>query len=134
MRLRSGLDMAEERERGEGAAGRRGDGQAEETERNQERSKWSNGPIMLPNDPAPNALKTALPMTIHAACASSEDTVCRAPTMNSSKLPTTSSSCSEFIKGSPIEEHLDVFRQKPVRISVKVNVPVTEHPKVSVFC
>ena len=132
MRLRSGLDMAEEGERGEGAAARRGDGQAEETERNQERSKWSNGPIMLPNDPAPNALKTALPMTIHAACASSEDTVCRVPTMNSFKLPTTSN-CSEF-KGSPIEEHLDVFRQKPVRISVKVNVPVTEHPKVSVFC
>ena len=129
MRLRSGLDMAEERERGEGAAGRRGDGQAEETERNQERSKWSNGPIMLPNDPAPNALKTALPMTIHAASASS-DADCQAP-INRFKLSAASCTESRYI---PMEEHLDVFRQKPVRVSVKVNVPVAEHPKVSVFC
>ena len=28
------------------------------------------------------------------------------------------------------EEFLDVFRQKPVRVTVKVKVPVAEHPKV----
>ena len=28
------------------------------------------------------------------------------------------------------EEQLDVFRQKPVRLTVKVKVPVAEHPKV----
>ena len=111
--------MAEEGERGQGVAVRRGEGQVEENERNQEKSKWSNGPIMTqPNDPAQVSL------AIHAACAGSDDPGCRAPTMKSFKLPATSS-CSE--------EHLDVFRQKPVRITVKVNVPVTEHPKVNIF-
>ena len=28
------------------------------------------------------------------------------------------------------EEFLDVFRQKPVRVTVKVKIPVAEHPKV----
>ena len=118
--------MAEEREAGEGDAVRKGR-QVEENER----SKWTNVPIMGPNDLALHALKTAVPMAIHAASASSDNATCQAP-INSFKLAG-NANCSE-LRGSPIEEHLDVFRQKPVRVSVKVNVPVAEHPKVSVFC
>ena len=117
--------MAEEREVG----GARWE-QVEENERNQELgSKRPNGPIVVSNAPSPNGLKTAVPMTINPASASS-DADCQAP-INRFKLAAASCTESRYI---PMEEHLDVFRQKPVRVSVKVNVPVAEHPKVSVFC
>lgn len=29
---------------------------------------------------------------------------------------------------------MDIYREKPIRVSVKVLVPVREHPKVVVFC
>jgi len=113
--------MTEERERGEGDAVRT---RVEENERNQERSKCSNGGAIMPqpNDPsARNVLKTgAVSMTI-------QDVGCQASTMSSLKVSTTNNSI-EF-KGFPEDDHLDVFRQKPVRITVKVNVPVSEHPK-----
>ena len=109
--------MTEVSERREGDEVRDG---FEENEKNQENRKWSNGPILSQaNEMARNALKTAVPMKI-------QDVGCQASTMISFKLP---SNVSEF-KGFPTDEHLDVFRQKPVRITVKVHVPVTEHPKV----
>jgi len=112
--------MAEEREVG----GARWE-QVEENERNQELgSKRPNGPQVVSNAPSPIGLKTAVPMTIHAASASS-DADCQAP-INRFKLA--AASCTES-RNIPMEEHLDVFRQKPVRVSVKVNVPVAEHPK-----
>ena len=114
--------MAQEREVG----GARGE-QVEENERNQDLG--SKRPIVVSNAPSPNGLTTAVPMTIHAASASS-DADCQAP-INRFKLA--AASCTES-RNLPMEEHLDVFRQKPVRVSVKVNVPVAEHPKVSVFC
>ena len=115
--------MAEGREAEEGDAVRRGK-QAEENES----SKWPNAPMMVSNEP-----KTAMPMRIHAVSASSDDASCQSASMNSFKLAATNANCKE-LRGLPTEEHLDVFRQKPVRISVKVNVPVAEHPKVSAIC
>ena len=114
--------MAEGREAEEGDAVRRGK-QAEENES----SKWPNAPMMVSNEP-----KTAMPMRIRAVSASSDDASCQSAPMNSFKLGT-NANCKE-LRGLPTEEHLDVFRQKPVRISVKVNVPVAEHPKVSAIC
>lgn len=29
--------------------------------------------------------------------------------------------------------YVDIYREKPIRVAVKVLVPVKEHPKVSVF-
>jgi len=126
--VRSGLDMAEEREVGGGeAAVTRGE-QVEENERNQEKSKRPNVPIVVSNHSPPNGLKTAVPVTIHAAMtASSSDTAHWQAPINSFKLA--AANCTESRGVLPMEEHLDVFRQKPVRVSVKVNVPVAEHPK-----
>jgi len=49
------------------------------------------------------------------------------PTADSLKL--TVSKCNELKGLLNAEEPLDVFRQKPVRVTVKVHVPVNEHPK-----
>ena len=112
--------MTEERERGEGDAVRT---RFEENERSQERSKCSNGGSIMPQPNDPSALKTgAVSMTI-------QDVGCQASTMSSFKASCTTNNSSE-LKGFQEDDHLDVFRQKPVRITVKVNVPVSEHPKV----
>ena len=109
--------MAEER----GDTVRRGEHVGEN-----ERSELPDGAITGPNDPSANGQKIEAPVTIHAA-SPSRDAGCPS-SKNSFRLGF--SNCSELTR-LPIEEHLDVFRQKPVRVSVKVNVPVNEHPKVS---
>ena len=106
--------MAEER----GDTVRRGEHVGEN-----ERSELPDGAIAGPNDPS---AKTGAPVTIHAASPSRDAGF---PSLNNS-CRLGFSNCSELTR-LPIEEHLDVFRQKPVRVSVKVNVPVNEHPKVS---
>ena len=109
--------MAEER----GDTVRRGEHVGEN-----ERSELPDGAITGPNDPSANGQNTGALVTIHAA-SPSRDAGCPS-SKNSFRLGF--SNCSELTR-LPIEEHLDVFRQKPVRVSVKVNVPVNEHPKVS---
>ena len=131
-KVRSGLDMAEEREVGGGDAAVTRREQFEENEGNQEKSMRPNGPIVVSNHPPPSGLKTAVPVTIPVAPASSSDAAGWQAPINSFKLA--AANCTESRGLLPMEEHLDVFRQKPVRVSVKVNVPVAEHPKVRVFC
>lgn len=37
--------------------------------------------------------------------------------------------------GKPLKDskYVDIYREKPVRVSVKVLIPVREHPKVNIF-
>jgi len=116
-----------EREVGGGDAAVTRREQFEENEGNQEKSMRPNGPIVVSNHPPPSGLKTAVPVTIPVAPASSSDAAGWQAPINSFKLAV--ANCNESSGLLPMEEHLDVFRQKPVRVSVKVNVPVAEHPK-----
>ena len=98
------------REVEEGDAGRRGE-QVEGTESNLEKSE----PTLRTADVVPRTNYTT-------GCQTS-------PTADNLKL--TVSKCNELKGLLNAEEPLDVFRQKPVRVTVKVHVPVNEHPKVS---
>lgn len=102
-------EMAEVvREVEEGDAGRRGE-QVEGTEPNLEKSE----PTLRTADVVPRTNYTT-------GCQTS-------PTADNLKL--TVSKCNELKGLLNAEEPLDVFRQKPVRVTVKVHVPVNEHPK-----